>query len=85
MMEVHFIDYLNPLTYMSHAQYMSLWRLLFEAILQEFWAKLFASSALFLAFFMGVYRQRVVAGVLLFTVAIAIADGGCVLKFVLGL
>ena len=85
MIGVHFIDYLNPLTYMSHAQYMSLWRLLFGALLQGFWAKLFASSALFLAFFIGVYRQRIVAGVLLFFVSIAIAYGGCILKFVLGL
>ncbi|OPY65133.1 MAG: hypothetical protein A4E63_03111 [Syntrophorhabdus sp. PtaU1.Bin050] len=85
MTAAHFIDYLNPLTYMSHAQYMSLWRALFEALLQGFWAKLFASSALFLAFFIGVYRQRIVAGVLLFFVSIAIAYGGCILKFVLGL
>jgi hypothetical protein len=85
MIGVHFIDYLNPLTYVSHAQYLSLWRLLFEALLQGFWAKLSASSALFLAFFIGVYRQRIVAGVLLFFVSIAIAYGGCILKFVLGL
>ena len=84
-MGVHFIDYLNPLTYMSHAQYMSFWRALFEAVLQGFWAKLFASSALFLAFFLGVYRQRVVVGVLLFFVSVMIAYGGCVLKLVLGL
>ncbi len=81
----HFIDYLNPLTYMSHSQYMSLWRVVFEAVLQGFWARLFASSALFLAFFIGVYRQRIVAGVLLFFVAVAIAYGGSILKFVLGL
>jgi len=75
----HFIDYLNPLTYMS------LWRTLFEAMLQGFWAKLFASSALFLAFFIGVYRQRIVAGVLLFFLSVAIAYGGCIFKFVMGL
>ena len=57
-----FIDYLNPLTYMSHAQYMSLWRVIFQAVLQGFWAKFFASFALFLAFFLGVSRQRIVAG-----------------------
>ena len=85
MTAVHFIDYLNPLTYMSHAQYMSLWRALFQAVLQGFWAKFFASFALFLAFFIGVYRQRIVAGVLLFFLSVAIAYGGCMLKFVLGL
>jgi hypothetical protein len=85
MTAAHFIDYLNPLTYMSHAHYMSLWRALFHAVLQGFWAKFFASFALFLAFFLGVYRQRIVAGVLLFFLSVAIAYGGCVLKFVLGL
>ena len=85
MTAAHFIDYLNPLTYMSHAQYMSLWRVLFQAVLQGFWAKFFASFALFLAFFFGVYRQRIVAGVLLFFLSVAIAYGGCILKFVLGL
>ena len=85
MIGVHFIDYLNPLTYMSHTQYLSLWRVLFETVLQGFWAKLFASSALFLAFFIGVYRQRIVAGILLFFVAVTIAYGGCFLRFVLGL
>ena len=85
MTAAHFIDYLNPLTYMSHAQYMSLWRALFQAVLQGFWAKFFASFALFLAFFIGVYRQRIVAGVLLFFLSVAIAYGGCILKFVLGL
>ena len=30
MTPAHFIDYLNPLNYMSHAQYMSLWRVLFR-------------------------------------------------------
>ena len=39
----------------------------------------------FLAFFLGVYRQRIVAGVLLFFLSVAIAYGGCMLKFVLGL
>jgi hypothetical protein len=85
MTVAHFIDYLDPLTYMSHAQYMSLWRVLFETMLQGFWAKFFASFALFLAFFIGVYRQRIVAGVLLFFFSVAIAYGGCMLKFVLGL
>jgi hypothetical protein len=85
MIGAHFIDYLNPLAYMSHAQYMSLWRTLFQAVLQGFWAKFFASFALFLAFFIGVYRQRIVAGILLFFLSVAIAYGGCMLKFVLGL
>ncbi|MGD0232814.1 MAG: hypothetical protein ABSC19_21095 [Syntrophorhabdales bacterium] len=70
---------------MSHTQYMSLWRVLFQAVLQGFWAKFLASFALFLAFFLGVYRQRIVAGVLLFFLSVAIAYGGCMLKFVLGL
>lgn len=85
MMVANFIDYLNPLTYLSNAQYMSLWRVLFQAVLQGFWAKFFASFALFLAFFLGVYRQRIVAGVLLFFLSVAVAYGGSMLKFVLGL
>ncbi len=85
MIAAHFIDFINPLTYMSHSQYMAVWRTLFETVLEGFWAKLFASSALFLAFFVGVYRQRIVAGVFLFFVSIAIAYGGCILRFVLSL
>ena len=80
----HFIDCLNPLSYVSQAQYLSFWKIFFEAVLQGFWAKLLASSSLFLAFFVGVYRQRVVAGVLFFFLAVGLAYGGSLLKLILG-
>ena len=81
---IHFIDYLDPLSYVSHTQYLSFWRVLFEAVLQGFWAKLLASSSLFLAFFVGVYRQKVVAGVFFFFLAVVLAYGGPLLKLILG-
>jgi hypothetical protein len=46
---------------------------------------IFPASALFLAFFIGVNRQDIVAGILLYFVSIAIAYGGFILKFVLSL
>ncbi len=76
------LEYLNPLKYVSHDQYIVIWRHLFSTILQGFWAKLIASSSLFFAFFFGVYRQRLVMGIVFYCLAIAIAYGGFVLKSV---
>lgn len=79
------VDYLNPLRYMSHEQYILIWRHLFDTILHGFWAKLLASGSLFLAFFFGVYRQRVVMGITLYFVSILIAYGGFIIKMVFSL
>ena len=78
------LDYINPLKYMSQDQYILIWQHLFATILSGFWARLLASASLFLAFFIGVYRQRVVAGIVLYFTAVLIAYGGTLLKFLLG-
>jgi hypothetical protein len=79
------LDYINPLKYMSHEQYILIWGHLFNTVLQGFWAKLIASSSLFLAFFLGVYRQKLVMGVVLYALAVAIAYGGFIVKTIFSL
>jgi len=79
------LDYLNPLRYISHDQYMILMKNLFNTILQGFWSKLLASASLFLAFFFGVYRQRIGAGISLYFLAIVIAYGGGLVKVLFGI
>lgn len=79
------LDYLNPLRYVSQDQYILLWSHLFSTILQGFWAKLIASCALFLAFFFGVYRQRLVMGIVFYCIAIGIAYGGFIIQSIFSL
>lgn len=78
------LEYLNPLRYVSHDQYMIFIRYLFSTILLGFWSKLFATASLFFAFFFGVYRQRFMTGVTLYFVAILLAYGGGLVKFFFG-
>ncbi len=78
------IDYLNPLTYMSAEKYTLIWQHLFATVLEGFWARFFASFALMLSFFVGVYRQQVVPGVIFFFVAVAIAYGSCIARLAFG-
>lgn len=79
------LEYLNPLRYVSHDQYIVIMRHLFSTIFLGFWSKLFATASLFLAFFFGVYRQRFVMGVSLYFVAILLAYGGGLAGFLFGL
>lgn len=78
------IDYLNPLTYMSADAYVLIWRHIFASVLEGFWARFLASAALALSFFVGVYRQQVVPGVIFFFVAVAIAYGSCITRLAFG-
>lgn len=79
------LEYLNPLRYVSHDQYIFFMKNLFNTLLHGFWSKLFATSSLFLAFFFGVYRQRIATGVSLYFLAIFIAYGGGIVKLLFGL
>lgn len=78
------IDYLNPLTYVSAEKYTTIWQHLFATVLEGFWARFLASLALLLSFFVGVYRQQIVPGVVFFILAVAIAYGSCITKLILG-
>jgi len=53
-----FLDYLNPLKYVSYEQYDSFWHVLFSTILQGFWARLLAFVTLALALFFLIYLKR---------------------------
>lgn len=76
-----FLEFMNPLRYFSHEEYQTFWRALFATVLQGFWARLFAASFLFLAFWFGVRKQRFQLGLACFVVAIAITYGAAVLRF----
>lgn len=78
------IDYLNPLTYMSAEKYTLIWQHVFATVLEGFWARFLASFALILSFFVGVYRQQIVLGVVFFVVAVAVAYGSCVTRLIFG-
>jgi hypothetical protein len=76
-----FLEFLNPLKYFSHEGYQSFWRTLFATVLQGFWARLFAASFLFLAFWFGVRRQRFQIGFAYFVISVAMTYGATVLRF----
>jgi len=58
-----FMEFMNPLRYFPHEGYQFFWRTLFATILQGFWARFFATSFLFLAFWFGVRKQRLQLGI----------------------
>lgn len=69
---IDFFDNLNPLHYFSNKEYVNIWQILFATFLQGFWSRVFAVITLSLAFWVGVYRQRFVIGILLFTTSVFI-------------
>jgi hypothetical protein len=73
-----FLDYLNPLKYVSQDQYLSIWQLLFAGLLQGFWARLIAWSCMVFAFYFGVIRQNVGFAIVLFGGAIFITYCGAI-------
>ncbi len=72
------LDYLNPLRYVSHDQYVSIWQLLFASVLHGFWARLIAWSCLVFAFIFGVVRQNIGFAIVLFAIAICVTYCGAV-------
>ena len=76
-----FLEFLNPLRYLSHEGYQSFWRTLFATILQGFWARFFAASFLFLAFWFGVRKQRFQLGIAYFVISVVITYGATVVRF----
>ncbi len=77
------LDSLNPLRHVSEAQYVACWQMLFATLLQGFWAKCLASVALVSSVLLSVWRQRVSLGIFLFMVAVVLAYGGGIVKYVL--
>lgn len=75
-----FLANLNPLNHLSSGDYVSIWQILFATFLQGFWSRVFAVAALSLAFWLGVYRQRFVLGVLLFSTSVIITYFGGMIK-----
>ncbi len=72
----NFLDYFNPLKYVSQEQYVSIWQALFMGMLHGFWARLLAWSCLVFAFVFGVIRQNVGFAVVLLATAVVVTYCG---------
>lgn len=83
MLEVNgLLDIFNPMKYFSQAEYTSTWEMLFRTVLYGFWARFLASISLVGAFWFGVYRRRLFAGVILFVVSVTIAYLGGIIRMI---
>ena len=75
------LDVLNPLRHFSEGEYVSFWQALFASILEGFWARVFAGTCLFFAFWFGVRRQRVQIGLVFFALTLLITYGSVFVAF----
>ena len=76
------MDYLNPLSWMSPQQYLGFWQMLFSTLFLGLWSRLLAMSLLILAFWFGVRRRSFIMGFWCFAAATLLAYGGALLGFV---
>jgi hypothetical protein len=83
MFEINnFLDFFNPMKYFSQAEYTSTWDTLFKTVLYGFWARFMASVSLFGALWFGVYRRRLLVGVILFVISVTIAYLGGIIRMI---
>lgn len=75
-----YFDYFNPFKYVPADQYVSFWRALFATIFEGVFARIFAVSFLVLAFWTGVYRQRIGSGATFFVLSLVVTYFGGVLR-----
>lgn len=71
-------EYLDPLSYMSVADYQAWWHRAFDAIFQGDLARLFAVLALLMAFYFGALQQRFGLGVFCYLCTILFTYGSMV-------
>lgn len=76
---------INPLHWISLESYSSFWLMLFNTVLQGFVARLLGMTFLFLAFWLGVRRQRPRVGFVCFVLCVIITFGASFIKLIGGL
>ena len=59
MVSFNFLEYLNPLRYFTHDEYVSFWQMLFQTVLNGFWARALSVASLILAFWFMARRQNI--------------------------
>jgi len=74
-------EYLDPLSYMSIADYQAWWHRLFDAIFHGDMARLFAVMALLMAFYFGALQQRFGLGVFCYLCTILFTYGSILRAF----
>lgn len=73
------LRWINPLHYWGMSEYTGFWARLFDTVLRGFWGRFFAASCILLAFYFGVRRQRIAAGLWFVCMAAFLIYGGAVL------
>jgi len=71
-----FVDKLSPLSYFSQDGYAQGWAFITRWFLTGLWARIFAVLFLISAFWQGVYRQKIVLGIIFFVLALIITYTG---------
>jgi hypothetical protein len=71
---------MNPLRYISGAQYTLVWKTLFATILQGFWGRLLAFTLLFLSFWFGVRRRNFATATAFFALALLVTFAAPLLR-----
>jgi hypothetical protein len=76
------IEYLDPIRHVGASGYISFWQHLFATLLLGFWGRLFAVIALGLSFWFGVRRRNFMTAAACFFLAVGLAYGAAVLRFI---
>jgi hypothetical protein len=74
------LEFLDPLRHFGTEEYVSFWHYLFSTLLQGFWARLIASLSILFSFWFGVYRRRIILGIVFFMVSFIFAYFGSLLR-----
>jgi len=75
------LDYIDPLHYISPADYADFWICLFSTILQGFWGRSLALILIVIAFYLGVRRQRFQLGICFIFLAALVIYGATLMKW----
>jgi len=76
------IDTINPLTYYTPEQYSAFWQTLFATVLSGFWAKVLVIFFVVLGLWVVIKRDRIMAGLVIFLIAVFIAYGSSLLRII---
>ena len=80
--KTNFIEYFNPLKYFTYEQYISFWKMLFQTVLNGFWARALSATSLFLAFWFMARRQNIPMFIFFISMAFITAYLGGILNLI---
>ena len=76
-----FFHWIDPMSHMTHAEYLSFWSRMFATLLSGFWSRLICACLMFLSFWFGVRRRNFYAGAMMLLLATIVAYGAGVFHF----